>query len=63
MYNKTPIFIPIDIMEDVVKFAARKFSGSLGPGGTDSEDLQEWILKSGWDRKILRISVENVLGG
>ena len=50
-------------MEDVVKFAARKFSGSLGPGGTDSEDLQEWILKSGWDRKILRISVENVLGG
>ena len=53
-----PIFVPVNITEDVVKSVGRKFSGSLGPGYTDSESLQGWILKFGEDSKTLRISVE-----
>ena len=58
-YNETPIFIPVDIIDDVVKSVARKLSGSLGPGGTDLEALQGWILKSGEGSKRLCTSVEN----
>ena len=57
-YDKTPILIPVGIMEDVVKSVARKLSRSSGPRGTDLEDLQGWILKSGEDSKKLCISVE-----
>ena len=39
-YNETPIFIPVDIAEDVFELVEGKLSGSLGPGGTDSESLQ-----------------------
>ena len=39
VYNKINIFIPVDIMEDVIELVARKILGSLGPGATDSEDL------------------------
>ena len=35
-YNETPIFIPVDTTEDVVKFFMRKHLGSSGPGGADS---------------------------
>ena len=58
MYNETPIFIPVDIAENVVKLVAQKLSGSSGPGGTDLEDLYRWFLKFGEGRKKLRISVE-----
>ena len=34
-YNETPIFIPVDIMEDVIELFSWKISGNLGPGGTD----------------------------
>ena len=44
-------------MEDVVKFSTRNLSGSLGPVGTDSEALQECLLKFGEDRKRLLNSV------
>ena len=52
-YNKTPILIPMEIMEDVVKSVAHILSGSLGPGSTDSEALQTGILKFGEDDKII----------
>ena len=39
-YKKTPLFIPVDILEDAVKSVARTLSGSSGPGGKDSEALQ-----------------------
>ena len=45
-------------MEDVVKFVALKLLGSSGPGGTDSESLQGWLLKFGEDSKKIRISAE-----
>ena len=38
-YKETPVFLPMDMTEDVVESFARKLSGSTGPGGTDSEDL------------------------
>ena len=47
VYGETPIFIPVGIMEDAVKSVAQKISRGLVPGGTDSEALQVWILKSG----------------
>ena len=49
-YEETPMFIPVDIMEDTVE-SSKKLSGSLGLGGKDSENLQGWILKFGEDRK------------
>ena len=58
VYKKTLIFIPVYITEDMAKSVARKLSGSSGPGGTDSEDLQGWILKFGEHSKRLCSSVE-----
>ena len=34
----------MDMTEDVVDPVARKIYGSAGPGGTDLEDLQGWLL-------------------
>ena len=56
--QKKPIFIHVDITEDLVKLVAWKLSGSSGPAGTDSESLQGWILKLWEDSKNLCISVE-----
>ena len=58
VYNETPIFITIYITEDVKIMVARKLLGTFITGGTDSEALQRWILKSEKDRKILCTSVE-----
>ena len=44
-YEETPIFIFVDIAEEAVESVARKLSGSSGPGDTDSEALQGWLLK------------------
>ena len=32
-YDKTPIFIPVGIMEDVVELVSLKLPGGVGPGG------------------------------
>ena len=40
MYDKMPIFIPVEIVEDAVKLVMRKLSGSSCPGGMESEALQ-----------------------
>ena len=53
VYDKTPIFIPMDIMEDVVESVAHKLFGSLVPGGTYSKDLQGCLVKYVEDRKKL----------
>ena len=47
MYHKTPIFILVDITQDTVKYSAKSFSGDSGPGGTDPEALQGWIIWGG----------------
>ena len=40
LYDETPIFILVDIAEDVVELVAQELSRSLGPGGMDMEALQ-----------------------
>ena len=57
-YEETTIFIPADITEEAVESAARKLSGSSGPGGTNLEALQGWLLKFGDDSTRLRTSME-----
>ena len=47
MYKETPIFIPVDIMEEAAESVAQKLLGSSVPGGTDSEALQLWIMRFG----------------
>ena len=59
VYEETPIFILVDTTGDLVESVAQKLSGSAGPGGTDLEDLQGWLLKFGDDSNKLRISVES----
>ena len=54
-----PVFIPVDIMKDVVELVMRNCSGSAGPGGMDLEYLQGWLLKFGDHSKKLSISVES----
>ena len=61
VYNETPIFIPLDIVEEVIKLVTRTISESSGPGGTKLEDLHVWILKLREYRKKLCISVEKTL--
>ena len=51
VYAEITIYIPVDIMGDVVKLVARKLLGISGHGGTDLEALQGWLLKLGDDRK------------
>ena len=58
MYNKTPIFIPVEIAEDTVESVVQKLSGDSCLGGADSEAIHGWILKLWEDRKRLRTSVE-----
>ena len=58
VYEATLVFfIPVDIMEDVVKSVARKLSGSAGPSGTDSESLQGWPLKFGDHSRNICVNV------
>ena len=47
LYEETPVFIPMDITEDVVESVARKLSGSAVASGMDLEELQGWLLKLG----------------
>ena len=58
VYDKTPILIPFNITKDVVELVSWKLSWILGPVGTKSEALQEWLLKSGEDSKRLSIIIE-----
>ena len=48
------MFIPVDITEEAVELVAHKILGSSGPGGTDLEELQGWLMKFGED--ITRLS-------
>ena len=57
-YKEMPICIPVDITEEDVESVAPMFSRSSGPGGTDSEALQGWLMKFGEDITRLRTSVE-----
>ena len=47
VYDKTSIFIPMNIMEDVVESVAQKVLRSLAPSGTNLDALQWWVLNYG----------------
>ena len=57
-YKETPIFILVDITGKAVELVAHKLPGSSGPGGTELEALQGWLLKCGEDSTRLLTSVE-----
>ena len=58
MYEETPIFIPVNIMEEAVESVMQNVLGSSRPGGTESEALQGWLLKFREGSTRLRTSVE-----
>ena len=63
VYEKTPIFFLVDIAEDVIELVMWKRLGSLGPGDTDSEYIQGWILKYGEDSKNSTLVLKVLLTG
>ena len=58
VYEATPVFIPVDITEDVVKSVAQNLSGTVGPSGTDLLALQGWLLKFGDHSRKLCVNVK-----
>ena len=58
IYEVTSIFIPVDIIGEAVESVARKLLGVSGPGGTNSEALQEWLLKFGYESTRLPTRVK-----
>ena len=61
-YKETPIFIPVNITEEAVESVVQFFSGSSGPGGTDLETIQVWLMKFGEDSTKLLTTVETFVG-
>ena len=51
------------MIDDMVKSVAQIFSGNSGPGGTDLEALQGWLLKFGEDRKNFAPALQFLLIG
>ena len=54
-----PNFVPVDITEEAVESVAQKLLGGSGPGGTDLEAFQGWLLKFGEDSTRLCTRAEN----
>ena len=53
-YEATPQPLPLCITEEVVEKVASRLSGSAGPGGADSVDLRNWLLRFGAESERLR---------
>ena len=47
----------MDITEDIVEQVARRLSGSAGPGGSDAQAIQQWLLRFGGASQELRRAV------
>ncbi len=56
-YEVTPDFVDLDITEEVVEKVARRLSGSAGPGGSDAQSIQHWLLRFGQASQGLRKAV------
>jgi hypothetical protein len=52
-YEETPDFVDLDITEEVVKQIARRLFGSAGPGGSDAQSIQHWLLRFGTASQVL----------
>ena len=51
--------VPVDITNDMVMEVAGRLSRGAGPGGTDSVNLQHWLLHFGVASVELRLIVAN----
>jgi hypothetical protein len=52
--EETPTHVPVVITGEVVEQVASHLSGGAGSGGTDTVDLQNWLLPFGAKSKRLR---------
>jgi hypothetical protein len=46
-YKIAPNFVDLDITEELIKKVAQCLSGSVGPGGADTQAIQHWLLRFG----------------
>jgi hypothetical protein len=53
-YSHLPTAVPILVTQDDVEALAPRLSGAAGPGGTDSVDLSNWLLRFGRESEALR---------
>lgn len=53
-YDRTPQPLPVEITAEDVEEIASRLSGAAGPGGTDSVDLRNWLLRFGVESEGLR---------
>jgi hypothetical protein len=60
-YDTLPDFVDLDITEDVVEQVARRLSGSAGPGGSDAQAIQHWLLRFGGASGELRRAVAGLV--
>jgi hypothetical protein len=43
-HDSLPDSVEPDVAADAVEKVARQLEGSAGPGGSDTSDLQRWLL-------------------
>ncbi len=60
-YEILPDFVDLDVTEDTVEQVARRLSGSAGPGGSDAQALQHWLLRFGGASQELRRAVAGLV--
>jgi hypothetical protein len=58
-YEVVPDFVVIDVTEEVVEQVSARLSGSAGPGGSDAQSVQHWMLRHGQASQLLRQSVRD----
>ena len=49
--------VPVGITDDVVSAVAGRLLGGAGPGGTDSINMQHWLLRFRAESRALRLIV------
>jgi hypothetical protein len=58
-YEEVPDFVKLDVTEEVVGQVAARMSGSAGPGGSDAQSVQHWLLRHGQASQLLRKAVRD----
>jgi hypothetical protein len=56
-YGTSPDFVDLYITEEVVEQVPRRLSGSAGPGGSDAQSIQHWLLYFGGESQALQKAV------
>jgi hypothetical protein len=53
-YTKVPDAVPVLVSEEAIAITAKQLTGGAGPGGIDSTDLKNWLLRFGLHSEGLR---------